>query len=196
LSMLYQKLSIYLLSALGGAALTGWFAAASRALEASKTAHLSVFTALYPAMAHAEPGSAKTFRLARILLLVGAAVLALILSSFASPLVILLYGPDFAPAIPVLRILAWVLVPYTLNTYFSLSFVAAKQERGVAIALAASLLILVLLNLWWIPRLGLSGAAYAALAAESTQAMILLAQRGFQIRLITQEKAREFSKLS
>jgi O-antigen/teichoic acid export membrane protein len=196
LSMLYQKLSIYLISAMGGAALTGWFAGAQRALEASKTAHNSVFTALYPAMARAEPGSGKTLRLARIFLLAGSAVLALGLSFFASPLVVLLLGPDFAPSIPVLRILAWVLVPYTLNTYFTLAFVAARQERRVALALAASLLALVLLNLWWIPRLGLSGAAFAVLAAESFQALILLAQRGFQIRLIAGEKAHEFSKLS
>ena len=196
LGMLYQKLSIFMLSAFAGAALTGWFAAALRAVEASKTIHVSVFTALYPAMARAEPGSANVFRLTWITLLAGAALIALTLSLLAAPLVRLLFGLDFLASIPALQILAWMLVPYTINTYLTLAFIAARQERNVAVALSASLLALLLLNLWWIPLLGLAGAAWAALVAESFQALILLVQRGFQISFIKRGETHEFSELS
>lgn len=196
LGMLSQKLSIYMLSAFAGAALTGWFAAALRAVEASKTVHISVFTALYPAMARAEPGSSDTFRLTWIFLLAGAALIALTLSLLAAPLVNLLFGADFVPSIAALRILAWMLVPYTVNTYLTLAFVAAKRERNVAVALSASLFTLVLLNLWWIPRFGLVGAAWAALAAESFQAIVLLAQHGFHLEIVKRGERHEFSELS
>ena len=196
LGMLYQKLSIYMLSAFGGAALTGWFAAALRAVEASKTVHISVFTALYPAMARAESNSANTFRLTWIFLLAGAALIALTLSLLAAPLVKLLFGADFAPSTAALRILAWMLVPYTVNTYLTLAFVAAKGERNVAIALSTSLFSLVLLNLWWIPRFGLVGAAWAALAAESFQAILLMSQHGFHLEIVKRGERHEFSELS
>jgi len=196
LSMVYQKLGVFMLSAFGGPTLLGWFGASSRALEASKSAHISVFTALYPALARAEPGSDNTFRRMRISLLGGAVLFALILTLFAQPLVLLLFGADFAPSIPVLRILAWMLVPYTINTYYTLAFIAAKQERKVAAALLGSILVLVLLFAGLFPGLGLIGAAWAALAAECTQAGILLAQRGIQVRIPGGEKAHEFSELS
>jgi O-antigen/teichoic acid export membrane protein len=192
LGMFYQKLSLYLLSALAGATLTGWFAAALRAVEASKTVHLAVFTALYPAMARNEPGSAGIFHRIWLFLLLGAALIALSLSLLAAPLIRLLFGPDFLPAIPALRILAWMLVPYTVNTYLTLTLVAAKHEWNVAVALSASLLALILLSLGWIPRLGLAGAAWAALFAESLQALLLLVQPG----LIQRGEIHEFSKLS
>lgn len=191
LGIVYQKLSIYMLSALAGAALTGLFAAVLRVVEASKLIHVSVFTALYPAMAR----SSDSFWPIQVSLLVGAALIALTLSLLAAPLIKLFFGLDFSPSSPILRILAWMLVPYTFDTYLTLVFVAAKQERKVVIALSASLLLLVLLNLWWIPRFGLAGAAWASLAAESFQALLLLAQRGFQIEITQRGGASELSKL-
>jgi O-antigen/teichoic acid export membrane protein len=193
LGILYQKLSIYMLSAFAGAMLTGLFAAVLRVVEASKIIHVSVFTALYPAMAR----SGDSFWLIQISLLAGGALIALTLSMLAAPLVSLFFGADFSPSIPILRILAWMLVPYTVNTYLTLTFVAAKQERNVTIALSASLPLLFLLNLWWIPRFGLAGAAWAALTAESSQALLLLAQYGFQIDIARRGRggASEFPKL-
>ena len=51
LGMAYQKLSIILLSAMGGPVETGIYSAAARVVEASKMVHLAVFAALYPALA-------------------------------------------------------------------------------------------------------------------------------------------------
>jgi len=176
LGITYQKLSIGMLSILGGPGLTGWFAAALRVVEACKSAHMAVFTALYPLMARAQ-ARAETSRPLQGVgagLLVAAALLALILNMLAAPLVNLLFGANFSAAIPALRILAWMLVPYTVNTFLNLALVAGKQEPAVALALGISLAALIGLNLWLIPRFGLSGAAWAALAAECIQAGLLL----------------------
>lgn len=203
LGMFYQKLSLTLLSILGGAAVTGWFSAAQRAVEASKTAHLAAFTALYPGMAQAEAdpagetGWSATLRLSWKLLLAGAVLASLLLSWLAAPLVQLLYGAEFAPAVPALQILAWTLVPYTTNTFLTLAFVAAKKERAVGWALTVSLLGLALLSLWWIPALGAAGAAWAVLAAEGIQAGLLLAQKPASLFFLsTRGEAHEFSHLS
>ena len=180
LGMFYQKLSVALLSTLSGAAPTGLFAASLRVVEASKSAHQAAFTSLYPMMsqdgAHPSGRATAAIRLSWRLLLAGAVVLALTLSLLAGPLVSLLYGTGFEAATPVLRILAWILVPYTVNSFLTLAFVAGGRARAVSLALTVSLLGLGLMSLVWIPAYGLEGAAWAALVAESLQAVALLFQ--------------------
>jgi O-antigen/teichoic acid export membrane protein len=189
LGMLYQKLSIYLLATLAGAAMTGWFSAALRVVEASKTGHLALFGALYPAMAQGQThaGDArwtKTFTQSWKLLMVLAALAGLVMFLLASPLVRNLYGPAFGPSAAALKILAWILIPYTINTYLSLAFVAAGQERAVAYSLLASLIALAVLSAWWVPRAGVTGASAAALAAEVVQSIgLLLCRYRFPIGL-------------
>ena len=202
LGMIYQKLSTGMLSASVGPALTGGFAAALRVLEASKSLHMAVFTALYPAMSKPQTKAAEAQFFLQLWsgLLAGAALVALGISILAGPLVNLLFGADFSASIPALRILAWMLVPYTINTFLSLALLSCKQEKNMMIALTSSLVALVALNLWLIPRLGLSGAAWAALSAESLQAGLLLLQlkkiHWFQVLPIKRADAHELPELS
>ncbi len=199
LGMTYQKLSIYMLSTMTSAADTGLFSAAARAVEASKTVHLAIFAALYPAMALAQNRGADRKKLAdsihasRNILLVGGAIAALILFLFARPIVALLYGSEYLPAVPILRILAWTLIPFTVNSYLTLSFIASHRELVVARALAASLLALFILNLWQIPAQGAVGSAWAGLIAECVQAVILASPLA---RSAVQGEIHELSDLS
>jgi len=187
IGILYQKISIAMLSTLTGPAVTGWFSAALRVLEASKTVHLAAFTALYPAMALAAggrpageaglPGGAPwrgSFRLSWKFLLLGAGLVSTALFFLAAPLTGFLYGGDFAPSGPALKLLAWVLIPFTVNTFYSLYNLANHKEKLVMGVQLAGLVALVSLNAWWIPKWGLSGACLAAILAESAQAAIYL----------------------
>jgi O-antigen/teichoic acid export membrane protein len=108
------------------------------------------------------------------LLAVGAAI-ALSLSVFAGPLVILLFGADYTPAVPALRILAWMLIPYTITAYLSLAMLAAGRERIVVRGLVVGLLVLALLLFLLVPLAGPNGAALACLIAELAHAGVLLA---------------------
>ncbi len=199
LGMVYQRLGIYMLSTMANAADTGLFSAAARTVEASKTVHLAVFAALYPAMALTKNRTAhqqnlvKSIRMSRNLLLAGSAVGALFLFVFAAPIVGLLYGNEYTASVPALRILSWTLIPYTVNSYLTLSFVASNREHVVGRALGASLLLLLFLNVWWIPLWGLYGSAWAALAAESLQSVLLLA--GTQPYSLARGAARELPDL-
>jgi O-antigen/teichoic acid export membrane protein len=183
LGMFYQKLTITMLSLMSGPVQTGIFSAASRAVEASKGIHMAVFVALYPAMAQGISAkrtgrNGPMFTDVEIayfrVLLVGAMLASLILTIFAVPIVHILYGIDFLQSAQILKILAWTLFPFTINGFLSLSLMASHKEWTIGLVMAVSLLILVILNFWWIHFSGLQGAASAFLVAECIQASLLL----------------------
>lgn len=175
LGILYQRLGILLVTFWLGAAATGWFSAALRAIEFFKTAHLAVFTVLYPALANSAD-ELKDFRRVWLVLLVGALAAALALTLLASPLILILLGVEYAASIPVLRLLSWTLVPFTVSTSLTLRFVASEHEKPVMFALIASLFALFLFNRLWTPRFGILGAGWAIFLAECLQAGMLIVQ--------------------
>jgi O-antigen/teichoic acid export membrane protein len=183
LGVAYQRAGVLVLAVLVGPAATGLFAAASRIVEASKTGHLALFGALYPAMAEAHGSGPSDDSLGRPtwawrLSLLGAVALAAVLLVAGPPLIALLYGPAFAPSAAGLALLALAIVPSTLAGYQSLELVAARRETSTVRALVASLVVLVVLLVALIPALGWTGAAWAILAAEMVQAVILLRVTG------------------
>lgn len=184
LGILYQRLGLILLPLLGGATVTGWFAAAGRVVEAAKTGHVAVFTALYPLMAQFNTADKsnwfRNFRLPWFLLLGGAVVASFTLYLIAGPLITILYGSGYALSLPLLRILAWVLFPYTVNMFLSLAFLARRQETVIMGALVVGLLSLLVLTVWWEPLAGPVGMAWAVLSAESLQAVYLLGVQAIQ----------------
>jgi O-antigen/teichoic acid export membrane protein len=180
LGILYLRLSLLILPLLAGAAVTGWFSAGARLIEAAKIGHVAVFTALYPLMAQVGTANkfnwSSTFRLTWLLLLGGAVLASSAICILAGPLVTLLYGPEYIPSISSVQILAWVLIPYTVNAFLSLAFLAREDEGAIAVALATGILALVILTIWWEPLIGLRGAAWAAVCAELVQSAILVAR--------------------
>ncbi len=176
LGILYQKLSLTLLSVLGSAALTGYYSAATRVLEAARLGHVAVFTALYPAMANTDKSSENgtAFRHTWIWLLALSSAEALGLVLLATPLVNIFFGTIYAPAIPVLRILILTLIPYTINTYLLLAFLVDHKEKTLILVWIVSVFILLILNLYLIPRMGSIGAGWSFLISESCQAVLLL----------------------
>ena len=180
LGVVYQRSTLLLLPVWAGAAGVGWFSAGARVLEAAKTGHIAVLTALYPMMAakHAgsPEGSPRGFRMPGLFLFSAGLAGSLMLSVLAAPLVRLLFGPQFLPSVPILRILAWALTPYAVNSFLTLAFLARREEQTVVRALAGSTGLLILLIVWWTPSAGAVGAAWAALCAESAQAVYLLSR--------------------
>jgi O-antigen/teichoic acid export membrane protein len=131
-------------------------------------------------MAQARADSPGRTKLAQALqaswkaLLAGAALASVLLFALAKPLMLFLYGDAFASSADVLRILACILMPFTINTYLTLSLLAWNKEKLIGRALAAGLLGLLILNRWWIPLAGAQGGAWAALCAECLQSAVLL----------------------
>ena len=183
LAVISQRLGLLMLSTLGTAADTGWYAAASRVIEPVKILHFAVLGALLPALAHLitsadQPMSAaRLFRRSWLFLLSISIIVALAVVVFATPLIDLLFGAAYAPAAQLVQILAISLIPYTLSAAWSVLRVTQGQERRVMVALAVSLATTFLLNLWLIPLRGANGVALTVVIGESVFAAILLAWR-------------------
>ena len=178
LGVVYQRFSLLALPSLAGALATGWFSAAARLVEAAKIGHLAVFTAIYPMMAQArradEAAWSRNFRLPALALLTGALLASILLNFFARFVVTLLFGPQYLPAVPLVQVLSWILIPYALNSFLTLALLARGEERSIAVALALSMCLLVALTLWWVPVAGAVGAVSAAVCAEVAQAICLV----------------------
>ncbi len=180
LGALYQRMGVYLIATLQGAAATGSFSAALRVMEAAKIGHIALLTALFPAMAQANLGAAdagafqKVFSSSLNFLLAVAVLLSLVLFIFADPILVLLYGIQFESSIPALQGLAWVLIPLTFSLYLSLKLLAASRERAIMLALGVSTLAQAGIILVGLPRWGVQAAGWGMLVAESIQAALLV----------------------
>lgn len=176
LRLIYEKLAVTTLPMLAGVDVTGLFSASARVLDASKLAHMSALSAMFPEMAREntlENGFSAATKRNRVLLLAAAILLSLVLFLLAEPIILFLFGKEYALSVNALRIMAWGIVPYFGVTYYSLAFVAVRSEKPVLIALSASLILLVTLLIWWTPLLGLRGAALSILCTEIFQAIAL-----------------------
>jgi O-antigen/teichoic acid export membrane protein len=164
-------------------AATGWFAAAARVVEASKIAHYSLSGALLPALGSADPRRREgnlTAVARRTLLeswkaLTGFSIAAaLAITVMAEPLSRLLFGDGFGPTAGALRVLSWALIPFSLNAFFSVTYIAAGAERPPLLAVTTGILVFAALGALWIPRIGLMAAGWSAVIAECSQVVVYL----------------------
>jgi PST family polysaccharide transporter len=169
-------LSLTMLSLLGSTLMAGWFSAAARIVEAAHIGHIAALTALYPVMANSVRNidSLKTFKFSWMLLLIIASGASILLFFLAKPIVDIFFGTDYQSSILVLKILSFTFIPYTINSFLSLAFLAEKREKAVVRVLFVSFGILLVSNLWLIPRAGQIGAGWAFLTAETLQSSLLL----------------------
>jgi O-antigen/teichoic acid export membrane protein len=190
LGVLYSRLGILTLSFLRGDAATGLFSASARVVESLKTVHIAVLGALLPALSqlgnqlinqtdvpNKETAANKLFRHSFIWLLLIAICIALATTFLARPLILILYGQSYLQGVPILQLLVWLLVPYSINASLTIRWITHTREKQVALVMAAGLLSALLLNFWLIPLLGITGACLAALGAETLQAILFLAWR-------------------
>jgi O-antigen/teichoic acid export membrane protein len=88
--------------------------------------------------------------------------------------------------LPVARLVPWVIGGYLLHAFFGLSQLAlleGKKTKFIAIVSGVAFALNLVLNFWWIPRLGMYGAAYATLLAYGVEALLMYryAQRVFRL---------------
>jgi O-antigen/teichoic acid export membrane protein len=172
LGIFYQRAAIYMMMLLSGATATGWFSAAWRAVEVPKLGHYSLMGALLPSMARSH--TSDNYTDSRSPLFAGSfyaslgvsTAAALVMCLAAYPLITVVFGPGFDPAVHVLQILAWVLLPYTVTNYLSLRVLVVGEEHRLLVPQLVSALVLIPLCIWAIPRWGAPAAAGAVVAAE------------------------------
>ncbi len=175
-SMLAVRLDLFVIAALGGIAMVGQFNASFRFLELGAAVIITVLTPLLAVFAHL----AKTNRTALFAAFhamqkfiatwaLGAAILAPTLSP---TVILILYGPEFAPTAAVLDMLAW---KFAINFCSLLMFALTMTVGSITFAWWNALLALVLnlvLNYLLIPLFGIQGAGIAAVLSEISQASV------------------------
>jgi PST family polysaccharide transporter len=176
LGILYQKTGLAMLSLLGTSTMVGIFSASARVIEAARLGHVAVFTMLYPVMANLDHGGAfrKTLKFSWGILLVVSIIGSALIFLLSKPIIDIFYGDEYQSSILVLKILAFTLIPYTANSFLSLAYLATRKEKVVLRVFAVSLLLLLILNFWFIPVSGEAGAGWAILITESLQMVMFL----------------------
>jgi O-antigen/teichoic acid export membrane protein len=95
----------------------------------------------------------------------------------------LLYHENFAPYVPVFRVVIFGIIPIGITYIFGTLLTAGGHLRQLNIFAAMTLVINIVVNVLLIPRLGATGSAWASLSAQTFMALaqLLLAIRLFRL---------------
>lgn len=186
LLVLIQRLGVLSVSTFLGDSATGIFSSAVRVVDGLKFGHYAILGALLPALSRGSPGSWKSFRKAFLLLMMVSLIFAIALVIFANPIVSILYGKEFLPAVDQLSLLSWTLLPYTVSSFISYSLIACGLEHTLVKATVYSLIIYAILYLWLTHSSGLSGAVWAALIGECLQAVVFVLFYSFSHHMVVE----------
>jgi O-antigen/teichoic acid export membrane protein len=167
----YWKVDISILSKARGLEDVGLYSAAFRFLMLALVVVDSFVNSLFPIISNyyrraAANGSSGQFEVAckkgLQLLLVLTVPVALALSLLADQIILLVYGEKYIGAVPALRILIWVVVPYAISQIFAYALVASNNQRYDLFVNAVSMVCNIILNWILIQKFGYIGAAWAA----------------------------------
>ena len=160
LAALQTRAGTILLEQLTPTIQVGYYAAATRFVEAARMIPNALFGALFPALAAltVQPEVLQlTFR--RVLLGLGGfgLFMGLVFTVLASGIISITYGAAFTPAIPVLQIAMWSLLPGLLRGGWTLYWYARGREGLTNLITGITLIVQIGISLWLIPRFGAVG---------------------------------------
>jgi O-antigen/teichoic acid export membrane protein len=89
--------------------------------------------------------------------------------------------------LPIMRLIPWVIGGYLLHALFGLfqlALMEGKRTKFIVVASSVAFVLNLALNFWWIPGMGMYGAAYATLVAYGAEALLMYfyAQHVFYLR--------------
>jgi O-antigen/teichoic acid export membrane protein len=173
-AMLTVNAEVLLLNRWLAVSLVGMYALALNLASKADVVNQSLYTVLLPGISNLDVRRRPSGYLRRGLLRSAAICLGLLLLiPVAEPLIVLLYGAEFAPAATFLRLLIGVAILDVLLTPFLLLPLAYRQPRLLAAADAARAITLVLVCVALIPSIGAYGAVAARLAARIAGAVLV-----------------------
>jgi len=176
ITLLNLRLDVAILGAIAGPAVLGGYAVASKYAELLRLPGTALTWVFYPRLAKLDEQRAA--ELARRLIrptLAGVAAAAIPVAILAGPVMRLLYGASFAPAVTPARILVAGMILAGASGVAS-AYLYGRGTPGLnSIVLGAGLVVTVVLDVTLIPRHGALGAAVASTAAYlSTDALLIV----------------------
>jgi len=186
-TLIYARADVLLLRPLSSDAEVGAYRAAGQIVEVVKQLPVLLMTATFPQLARAfndsKAGLVRVERALAGLLVAGGLLAAAVLAGAADSIVAMMFGPEFARAVPALRVLA-LAVPLVFLNCGVLHFFVARDRGGLNLAFAAAMVVLnAAANLLLDRRLGAVGAATATVVTEAA----LLACCLYALRVLRRE---------
>jgi len=176
-TMLYYWNGTTLLSKLRGNEAVGNYSAAFRLAMGLAFAGLAFSGAVFPLLSRLFTTNrqrfTQTLELALRYMLLLVLPIAVFCSALASPIITIVYGPEYSEAAGVFGIVAWWGSLACLNSLLSNYFLAVNRPAVVTVQTGVSLGICVVGNILLIPSLGAQGSAYAIVVAEAIGVLCL-----------------------
>jgi O-antigen/teichoic acid export membrane protein len=173
----YFRLLIVLMSLLATAVATGLFATSFRVSEILYgVATLAVTIALPVLSVAAEERTRLRYILQRMIevSMIAACYLVVLVFILAEPVLNLVGGSQYRAAAPVLRIQVFALIPVFLSQVLVVGLISIRRPSAQVVANGIAVPLMLGLGLVLIPRYGATGAAIAALVAETGYGLALL----------------------
>ena len=175
---LYSYVDSIMLGKMRGDAETGLYTAAYKTYEGLAYAASMVAAVLTPRLAGLFVSDRRQHRRVALLGVAGSASLALAIGGvayvIATPLLVVIYGAEFAPAAEPFRILCLGLVFVFAIWVLHAVAISINRERLLLQTALVGLTVNVGMNLYVIPRMGPNGAALATVVGEGVSMAILL----------------------
>ena len=176
-NVVYFRVLIVLMSLLATAEATGLFATSFRITQMLLGVSSLALTLAVPVLATAAESAARLRLMFERLLEVAAIAstfIAIVVAIAAVPILRLLGGSAYIPAAPVLRIQVFALVPLFVGQACGAVLVTIRRQKVFLASGGAALALVVAAGLLLIPLHEATGAAVAALIAESGLTAVLL----------------------
>lgn len=176
---LYMKIDALMIQGYLGSTQQGIYSTVVQLSESWYFIPVAIVTAVFPAIMNAKRDDPERYqrRMQNMYdLMVWISMSIAIFMTLASPLIYrLFYTPEYWPAAHVLTIHIWAGIFTFLGTASGQFLIAEGYTKLSMLRTGAGALINILLNIWWIPKYGITGAAIATLIAYfSSNFMILL----------------------
>ncbi|MES3005347.1 MAG: flippase [Patescibacteria group bacterium] len=166
-ALIYARIDQIMIKNMMDASSVGLYDAAVRLSEVWYFIPSIISSSLFPAIINAKNTSEKTYykRIQKLaLLLVGLSVLISLPVMFLSDFIVrLVYGQAFIGAVLILQVYIWSNVATSLNSVVNLYLVTENFKKMLLFSTFAGMLTNVVLNIYFIPKYGTIGAAYATL---------------------------------
>ena len=174
----YNYSAVLILGTLGNDKLVGQFAVVEKILLVFRAGLSTVFSVIFPRVCQlAGAGSPESSRFLRTMsrwLLPALLACSVLLAYFAVPILQLAAGSHDPEMVALLRWMAWIPLLIGLNMASYQQLLAHRMQHSYTIVLVGAATGSVLLNLWWAPRYGALGTAWAVLFAEGLIALGLI----------------------
>ncbi len=168
---LYSQIDVLIISTLVNTTVVGWYSAALLLFGTLQFVPVALTTSVFPALtrtAKSDPArAAALLRRSFDLMLLISVPTGLGLLVVGQPLMVLLYGPEFAPGGAVLAVLGLVVPMTYLNILLGRFLIAADRQVTWTLVMIGATLVTVPLDLWLVPlcqRLYGNGALGGALS--------------------------------